>query len=163
MNWSSWLLWGFSATIVLTMSAAAQGIGLTRMNIPYMLGTMLTPNRDKAKLYGFVLHVAAGWLFSLIYVLIFESLGVAGWWRGGLIGICHALFVLTVVVELLPGLHPRMASEQKGPGRAKHAGAAWLPCAALWTSNAARGRTFPLGFRGDAWSLIPLQVAVSVK
>jgi uncharacterized membrane protein YagU involved in acid resistance len=116
MNWSSWLLWGFSATIVLTtMSAAAQGIGLTRMNIPYMLGTMLTPNRDKAKLYGFVLHVAAGWLFSLIYVLIFESLGVAGWWRGGLIGICHALFVLTVVVELLPGLHPRMASEQQGP------------------------------------------------
>ena len=116
MNWSSWLLWGFSATIVLTtISAAAQGIGLTRMNIPYMLGTMLTPNRDKAKLYGFVLHVAAGWLFSLIYVLIFESLGVAGWWRGGLIGICHALFVLTVIVELLPGLHPRMASEQQGP------------------------------------------------
>ena len=69
MNWSSWFLWGFAATIVLTtVSAVAQGLGLTRMNIPYMLGTMLTPDRDRAKLYGFGIHVAAGWLFSLVYV-----------------------------------------------------------------------------------------------
>ena len=54
MNWSSWLLWGFLANLVLTtVNAAAQGLGLTRMNFPYMLGTMLTPDRDRAKLYGF--------------------------------------------------------------------------------------------------------------
>src|ERR1051326_5496307 len=108
MNWSSWFLWGFAATIVLTtVSAVAQGLGLTRMNIPYMLGTMLTPDRDRAKLYGFGIHVAAGWLFSLVYVFIFEALGAAGWWRGALIGLVHALFVLTVVMSLLPGAHPR--------------------------------------------------------
>ncbi|HEY5028281.1 MAG TPA: hypothetical protein VIK39_07715 [Candidatus Angelobacter sp.] len=116
MNWGSWLLWGFAATVVLTtISAVAQGLGLTRMNLPYMLGAIFTPHRDKARLYGFGIHVAAGWLFSLIYVLIFQSLGAAGWWRGGVIGLLHAFFVLVVVMGLLPGLHPRMASEQQGP------------------------------------------------
>lgn len=116
MNWSSWLVWGFAATIVLTtISAATQGLGLTRMNIPYMLGTIFTPDRDRAKLYGFGVHMVAGWLFSLIYIVIFHALGAAGWWRGLLMGLIHAFVVLVVVMGLLPGLHPRMASEQHGP------------------------------------------------
>jgi uncharacterized membrane protein YagU involved in acid resistance len=116
MNWDSWLIWGFAATIVLsTISSAAQGLGLTRMNLPYMLGTIFTPDRDRAKLYGFGIHVVAGWVFSLIYVLIFQALGAAGWWRGVIVGIVHAIFVLVVTMSLLPGLHPRMASEQHGP------------------------------------------------
>ena len=104
MNWPSWLLWGFLATIVLTtISAGTQGLGLTRMNFPYMLGSILTPDRDRAKLYGFWVHVAAGLVFSLIYVWIFQSLGKAGWWRGALIGIGHGIFVLVVIMSLLPG------------------------------------------------------------
>jgi uncharacterized membrane protein YagU involved in acid resistance len=116
MNWGSWLLWGLAATVMLTtISAASEGLGLTRMNLPYMLGTIFTPDRDRAKLYGLLLHLGIGWLFSLVYVLIFESLGVASWWRGALIGILHALFVLVVVMATLPGVHPHMASEQFGP------------------------------------------------
>jgi uncharacterized membrane protein YagU involved in acid resistance len=116
MNWSSWLIWGFAATIVLTtVSSAAQGIGLTRMNLPYMLGTIFTPDRDRAKLYGFGVHMAMGWAFSLIYVFLFQALGAAGWWRGAIIGLVHAFFVLVVMMALLPGVHPRMASEQHGP------------------------------------------------
>lgn len=116
MNWDSWLIWGFAATIVLsTISSATQGLGLTRMNLPYMLGTIFTPDRDRAKLYGFGIHVVAGWVFSLIYVLIFQALGAAGWWRGVIVGVAHATFVLVVTMSLLPGLHPRMASEQHGP------------------------------------------------
>ena len=116
MNWSSWLLWGFVANMVLTTtSEATQGLGLTRMNFPYMLGTIFTPDRDRAKLYGFFAHVGVGWVFSLVYVFIFQSVGAAGWWRGAVIGILHAFFVLVVVMGLLPGLHPRMASPQHGP------------------------------------------------
>lgn len=116
MNWSSWLLWGYVANVMLTtISAASQGLGLTRMNIPYLLGTIFTPDRDRAKLYGFFAHMLSGWLFSLIYVFIFQSLGAAGWWRGLIIGILHAFFVLAVVTSLMPGVHPRMASEQYGP------------------------------------------------
>lgn len=116
MNWGGWILWGFIATIVLTIiSSATQAFGLTRMNFPYMLGTIFTSDRDKAKLYGFFMHVAIGWLFSLFYILIFESLGRAGWWRGAVVGIMHGFSVLIVIMGLLPGLHPRMASEQHGP------------------------------------------------
>jgi uncharacterized membrane protein YagU involved in acid resistance len=116
MNWHSWLIWGFAATIVLTtISSAAQGLGLTRMNLPYMLGTISTPDRDKARIHGFIMHMAMGWAFSLVYVLLFQALGQAGWWRGLLIGLVHAFFVLVVLMGLLPGVHPRMASEQHGP------------------------------------------------
>lgn len=116
MNWGGWALWGFVATMVLTtIEAGAQGIGLTRMSLPYITGTMITPDRDRAKLYGFLLHFLNGWVFSLIYVFAFISWGDASWWRGALIGIAHGLFVLVVVMTTLPGVHPRMASEQHGP------------------------------------------------
>jgi hypothetical protein len=116
VNWGSWLLWGFAATVVLTtVMAGGQGLGLTRMSLPNILGTMFTPSRDHAKLIGFGVHLGNGWVFSLIYVTTFHALGKATWWLGGLIGLVHAAFVLSPGMRILPGLHPRMASEQQGP------------------------------------------------
>jgi uncharacterized membrane protein YagU involved in acid resistance len=116
MNWSSWLFWGFASTIVLTsILAGSQGLGITRMNIPYLLGTMFTPSRDKAKFIGILLHFVNGWIFSLIYVAAFQVLHFATWWFGGLIGAVHATFILTVALPVLPALHPRIANEQYGP------------------------------------------------
>ncbi len=116
MNWGDWLLWGFVATLAVSiLLAGSQGLGLTRMNLPFMVGTLFTSDPDKAKLYGFLVHLVNGWIFSLLYILIFESLGRATWWIGAVIGLGHALLILGVVVSLMPGLHPRMASEQHGP------------------------------------------------
>jgi len=116
MNWSSWLLWGFIATIALTsIQAGSLGLGLTRMNVPYLLGTIFTPNRDRAKLIGIFIHFLNGWIVSLIYVAIFESLRRSTWWIGALIGILQALFVLAVLLPAMPALHPRIANEQYGP------------------------------------------------
>jgi hypothetical protein len=116
MNWGGWLLWGFAATVVLTtVMSGSQGIGMTRMNLPYMLGSMFTPNRDRATLLGFGCHFVNGWVFSLIYVFAFHAWGGASWRRGAVIGLVHAAFVLTAGMRFLPGLHPRMASEQQGP------------------------------------------------
>jgi len=116
MNWGSWLLWGFVATLVLTTAmAGSQGLRLTRMSIPYMLGAMFTPSRDRAKLVGLGVHLLNGWIFSLLYVAAFHAWGLATWWAGAAIGFVHAAVVLTVGMRLLPGLHPRMASEQQGP------------------------------------------------
>ena len=116
MNWVSWLVWGFASTAVLTtLMAGSQGLGITRMNIPYLLGTMVTPNRDRAKVLGIVGHLFNGWVFSLIYVTAFHASGGPAWWKGAAIGVVHAVFVLMVAMPALPGLHPRMASEQRGP------------------------------------------------
>lgn len=116
MNAGSWLVWGFAATIVLTsLMASSQGLGLTRMNIPYLLGTMFTPDRDRAKALGVLLHVLNGWAFSLLYVAAFHLWGGPAWWKGAAIGLVHAAFVLTAGMPVLPGLHPRMAGEGRGP------------------------------------------------
>jgi uncharacterized membrane protein YagU involved in acid resistance len=109
-------LWGFVGTVVLTgLMAASQALGLTRMNLPYMVGTMVTSNRDRAKLVGFLLHLVNGWLFAGVYAAAFQSWRRASWWLGALIGLVHALFVLAAGMPLLPSLHPRMASEDQGP------------------------------------------------
>lgn len=116
MNTRSVSLWGFVGTIVLTgLLAGSQGLGLTRMNLPYMLGAMVTPDRDRAKLVGFGMHMVNGWLFAGIYAAAFQSMRRATWWLGAAIGLVHALFVLVAGMTLLPALHPRMASEQHGP------------------------------------------------
>jgi hypothetical protein len=116
VNWGSWLIWGFASTVVLTtVLSGSQGLGLTRMNIPYLLGTIFTPNRDRAKVYGAVAHLVNGWLFSLVYVAAFHASGLFTWWFGAAVGFVHGAFVLSVLMPVLPGMHPRMASEVQGP------------------------------------------------
>lgn len=110
------LLPGFVGTVVLTsLLAASQAIGLTRINLPFLLGTMFTPDRERARLVGFGVHLVNGWLFATIYAAAFERLGRATWCLGAAIGLVHSLFVLLAAMPALPSLHPRMASEEQGP------------------------------------------------
>ena len=121
MNWASWLVWGFGGTVFLTtLMVTGQGFGITRMNIPYLLGTMFSANRDRAKALGVALHVVNGWIFSLVYVAAFHVWGGPAWWKGALIGCVHAAFVLTAGMVSLPGLHPRMAGTTQGPTVVRH-------------------------------------------
>lgn len=116
MNVSSAVLWGFVATLVFTtLTAASRGLGVSRMAIPYLLGTMITPDRNRASIVGFVAHLLNGWIFAFLYVAIFESWGTAGWAPGAGLGLLHGLVVLVALMPLLPGIHPRMASEEQGP------------------------------------------------
>jgi hypothetical protein len=115
-SWGSWLLSGFVATLVLTtIEEGSQQARLSRMSIPFLLGSMVTAGRERAKWFGFLLHLVNGEAFALLYVAVFHSWGAAGVWRGLLIGVAHALVVLLVVMPLLPSIHPRMASEAQGP------------------------------------------------
>jgi hypothetical protein len=116
MNVASAVLWGFVATATMTtLMALAQGVGLTRMSLPFLLGTAFTPARDRALVVGGAAHFANGWLFSFLYAGVFEQLGRATWWIGAAGGLLHGGFVLAVLLPLLPGLHPRMVSEYYGP------------------------------------------------
>src|SRR5436305_14197214 len=66
MNWSSYVLCWFVATVVLTtLLAGSQASRMTRVNVPYLLGTMVTSNRDRAKLMGVFLHFINGWLLAV--------------------------------------------------------------------------------------------------
>ena len=103
---------GFAGTLVLTTTLAAfSHLRLTRMDIPFLLGTAFTQDRARARVVGYALHFVAGLVFALIYYAVFAALGRAGWRLGMLCGLVHALFAGTALVNvLLPAVHPRMGT-----------------------------------------------------
>jgi uncharacterized membrane protein YagU involved in acid resistance len=64
---------------------------------------------------GFFVHLAIGEGFAFGYAAGFALLGTATWWLGALFGLVHVAVALTILVPLLPGVHPRLASERAGP------------------------------------------------
>jgi hypothetical protein len=115
MDWQGWAVFGLLATSALTaVMIAAQMAGLTRLDLPLVLGTLVTPDPDKARVAGFFIHLAAGQGFALGYAAVFALLGQATWWLGALLGLLHVAVALTVILPLLPGVHPRMATTRAG-------------------------------------------------
>ncbi|OLB95366.1 MAG: hypothetical protein AUH30_15395 [Candidatus Rokubacteria bacterium 13_1_40CM_68_15] len=103
---------GFAGTLVLTtaLSGATQ-LRLTRMDVPFLLGTAFTDNRTAAKVVGYGLHFVAGMAFALLYYAMFLVVGRAGWLLGMTFGLLHALFAGSVLVNvILPAIHPRMGT-----------------------------------------------------
>lgn len=116
MDWVGWATFGLGATVALTViMMAAQVLGATRMDLPMMLGTMVVEDPDRARVVGFFLHLGMGQVFALFYASAFWRLGGATWWWGALFGAFHGLAALALLVPLLPGVHPRMASDRSGP------------------------------------------------
>jgi hypothetical protein len=103
---------GFVGTVVLTTGLRlAQELGMTRMDIPLLLGTMFSADRRRANVIGYGLHFVNGLIFSLIYAAIFHAVGEAGWIFGGVLGLVHAAFAGGALVNiLLPAVHPRMGT-----------------------------------------------------
>jgi len=113
-------VWGLIATAgMTTLMEGAQLLNLSRMSLPFLFGTFVTGNRDRAMIFGFVLYSLGGLLFAVFYGLAFDVIGFASWWLGGILGLVHGLFLVTVFLPLLPYIHPRMATEYGGPTAAR--------------------------------------------
>ena len=116
MDWWGWAFFGLLATGALTVVLiSAQLLGRTRLDLPLLLGTVVSEDPDRARAAGFFIHLAVGQGFALGYAAVFAAVGDASWWIGGLLGLLHAAVALTVLVPLLAGVHPRMASNRAGP------------------------------------------------
>lgn len=108
-------LWGLAATVAMTgILQAANGLGLSRLSIPFLVGTIFTGNRRKATMLGFAFYIIGGWAFALLYFLFFASLGHFSWWFGAILGFLHGLFLLVAAMPVLPFFHPRMATGYDG-------------------------------------------------
>jgi hypothetical protein len=100
------LLGTFVLTTVLRMASEFK---LTRVDLPFLLGTAVTDDRTKAKVLGYLAHFGFGLLFASSYYLIFLVIGSSGWLLGAVLGLVHGLFAGTALVNiLLPLVHPRM-------------------------------------------------------
>jgi uncharacterized membrane protein YagU involved in acid resistance len=102
-----------TATLTVVM-IGAQLAGLTRLDLPLLLGMLITPDPDRARVFGFLIHLVNGQGFALGYAASFAVLDRATVWMGALLGLIHALVALTVIVPLLVGIHPRLASPRAG-------------------------------------------------
>jgi len=103
---------GFVGTLVFTTAMRfASELGLSRMDLPFLLGTALTADRRRAKTLGYLAHFGFGFLFALGYYALFRAIDRDGWLLGALFGLLHGLFAGTALVNvLLPTVHPRMGS-----------------------------------------------------
>jgi hypothetical protein len=103
---------GFVGTLVLTTALrTANELGLTRVDLPFLLGTAFTGDRARAKALGYLLHLLAGEVFALIYYALFAAIDTSGWLVGSLFGLLHGVVSATALVNiLLPVVHPRMGS-----------------------------------------------------
>jgi hypothetical protein len=111
----SMVIWGLVGTVAMTtILQGAQGLGLSRLSLPFLAGTFFTGDRRFAIIIGFAFYVIGGWLFAFLYFLLFASLGLYTWWLGAAAGLLHGMFLLAGGLPLLPYIHPRMASEYDG-------------------------------------------------
>ena len=113
MDWVGWAFFGLIATAALTaVMVAAQLAGFTRLDLPLVLGTVVTEDPDRARAAGFVIHLAVGEGFAFGYAATFALVGFSSWWLGALL---HGIVALAVLVPVFAGVHPRMASTRAGP------------------------------------------------
>ncbi|TMK36853.1 MAG: hypothetical protein E6G58_04870 [Actinobacteria bacterium] len=80
---------------------------LTRIDLPFLLGTALTSDRKRVKAIGDIAHFLFGFLFSLGYFAILWAVGRSGWLLGAALGLAHGAFAGAASVNvLLPLVHP---------------------------------------------------------
>ena len=100
---------GFAGTLVLTtILRTASELNLTRMDLPFLLGTAFTADRARAKAVGYAAHFVMGLAFATGYYALFLAVGRHDWWLGAAFGLGQGLFAGTVLVNVLlylVGLH----------------------------------------------------------
>ena len=103
---------GLVGTLMLTTGLrAASEFRLTRMDLPFLLGTVVSANRVHAKAIGYLLHFIAGQVFAFVYYGVFVAIDHSGALLGAAFGLLHGVFAGTALVNiLLPVVHPRMGS-----------------------------------------------------
>lgn len=101
------------------LTEGAQLLGFSRISLPFLMGTMVSGRRDRAMVYGFMLYIAGGLVFSIFYALALDALRLSGAFAGAALGALHGLFLVSVFLPLLPHIHPRMATQYDGPTAAR--------------------------------------------
>jgi len=115
MNVFGALVAGFIGTVVISMvMAMAPKMGMPKMNIVGMLGTMFgKPNR----ILGWMMHFMMGIVFALIYAFLWSlGIGSSTWVYGLILGAIHWLIV-GMAMGMMPMMHAGIKSgEVKAPG-----------------------------------------------
>lgn len=105
---TSAIIAGLIGTVGMTiLMFIAPMMGLPKMDIISMLGTMFTTNKSAATIIGVVIHFMMGAVFGIIYALLWSfGIGTSTWLWGLIFGAVHGLMV-AFMMPLVAKMHPR--------------------------------------------------------
>lgn len=108
MDWIGAIIAGLAGTAAMTvLMYVAPLMGMPKMDIIGMLGSMFTTSEGAAKALGLVIHFMMGVLFAIIYALIWSfGLGSATWLWGLIFGAIHGIGAIVVIPQAMR-MHPR--------------------------------------------------------
>jgi len=108
MNVLGAIIAGLAGTAVMTiMMYIAPRMGMPKMDMPRMLGTMFISKESTATALGMVIHFMMGAIFAVIYALLWNlGVGSATWWWGLIFGAVHGLIAAGMMPVILR-MHPR--------------------------------------------------------
>ena len=90
-------------------------MGLPKMDIIGMLGTMFTADEGTANIVGTVVHFLLGIIFAIIYAFLWDSVigdPTALW--GLAFGLVHGI-IAVIVMPTMRNMHPRPPEMEMGP------------------------------------------------
>lgn len=111
---------GFVGTIVMAvlLEAAAEA-RLTRLDLAYLLGTLVSKRRVQARAAGYALVFAVNLGLAVAYWAALDALGWAGWGAGAALGAVHGAVTAAVLLPVaLPVVHPRLPLTSPADGSA---------------------------------------------
>lgn len=113
------LLAGLIGTAAMTaLMMLAPMMGMPRMKITSMLGTMFIEPSSAANIIGVMIHFVMGAVFGVIYGLLWDlGLGSASARWGIVIGLIHGILAM-VTMPIMMNMHPRPPEMQPGMGMA---------------------------------------------
>ena len=106
MDWIGIIVAGLVGTSAITMLMyAGPMMGMPKMDIAQMLGSMVLPKGAAAFGLGMMMHFVNGVIFAGIYALAWNALNLApSWWTGLIFGGVH-FGVAAMAMSLMPMLH----------------------------------------------------------
>ncbi len=108
MNVVAAIVAGIAGTLVMTaLMVMAPRMGMPKMDIIGMLGSMFTADSGAARRLGLILHLMMGIVFAIIYALLWQAgIGSVTWLWGLIFGFVHALVVI-IMMPIMMRMHPR--------------------------------------------------------
>ncbi len=115
MNVIGAVIAGLVGTVVMTiLMVVAPAMGMPKMDIVGMLGSMITANKGTATIVGWVIHLMMGVVFAIIYAFAWsQGIGSVTWLWGLIFGAVHAI-VAIVMMPIMIRMHPRPPEMEGG-------------------------------------------------
>jgi len=115
MNYAAVVIAGLAGTVAMTiLMYLAPLMGMPKLDIIAMLGTMFTSNKTVSTIIGVMAHLMMGVVFAFIYALLWSfGIGSPTWLWGLIFGAVHGL-VVYMIMPMINRMHPRSVEMEGG-------------------------------------------------